>query len=744
MAVLESMDEIFFSFDTLRNQILRMSPACERVFGYPVDSFIDDPRLWYQQIASEDKERVKNAFRRLKDGQKFREEYRIVRMDGSVGWLDTRIIPTLTKDVLVRIDGIAADITARKEAEENLKTTQMHLVASQHIARVGSWELVLTAPDDFSRCPLLWSDETYRIFGYQPGEVPVTNELFTSHVHPADRTAVTEAVKKTVDEGGLYHVEHRILKKDGQECVVSERGELLVGEGTSKKIIGTVQDITEAKNAEAALRQAEANLRNIFENTDTAYMLLDAEVRIVAFNNRAMELAALVGLMPQIGASYYDLVPESRRREVAQGIKKVLTERNNVSYEIAVPGVAGSDFWLAVSMYPIVNERGRVLGLSIAVRDITAVKAAEQQLKKSNERHELVLKATNDVIWDWELEADTIYRSENFEAVLGNRTSKNATSGMYWIEDIYEEDRERVVFGLAEKLKDPQADLWEEEYRYHPAGGDPVYVRDKGLIIRNEAREAIRMVGAMQDITSEKLLQMERTKITNDLVMRNKDLEQFAYIVSHNLRGPVANILGLAELLKLPAIDAATTGQCMKSLLLSTNLLNNIITDLNHILQVRNEVNEQREWINLARLLQDVQTSIGTLLEKEKAVIKADFSGAEEVFSLKSYLHSIFYNLVLNSVKYKKADEHPLIEVTAKKAKNKVKLVFKDNGTGIDLEKHSGRIFGLYKRFHLHVEGKGLGLFMVRTQVESLGGKIEVRSKPNHGTEFAIELPQYS
>jgi signal transduction histidine kinase len=120
--------------------------------------------------------------------------------------------------------------------------------------------------------------------------------------------------------------------------------------------------------------------------------------------------------------------------------------------------------------------------------------------------------------------------------------------------------------------------------------------------------------------------------------------------------------------------------------------------------------------------------------------IQTDFSAVTELFTLRSYLHSIFYNLILNSIKYRQTDIPPAIMIKSDITQGGVTISVKDNGLGIDLGKKGKQLFGLYKRFHQHVEGKGMGLFMVKTQVEMLGGKITATSAVNKGTEFRIEF----
>jgi signal transduction histidine kinase len=129
------------------------------------------------------------------------------------------------------------------------------------------------------------------------------------------------------------------------------------------------------------------------------------------------------------------------------------------------------------------------------------------------------------------------------------------------------------------------------------------------------------------------------------------------------------------------------------------------------------------------------------LIDGEEVSLNTDFSEANELITIKSYIYSIFYNLISNSIKYRQLGIKPIISIQSKRSNDKIILVFKDNGIGIDLNKLGGQVFGLYKRFHQHVEGKGMGLYMVKTQVEMIGGTIEIISEVNKGTEFIITLP---
>jgi signal transduction histidine kinase len=257
--------------------------------------------------------------------------------------------------------------------------------------------------------------------------------------------------------------------------------------------------------------------------------------------------------------------------------------------------------------------------------------------------------------------------------------------------------------------------------------------------VKGDNGQAHALLLSIWDITENKSVQLERDRITSDLIQRNKDLEQFTYIVSHNLRAPAANITGLLSLLKS---SASTDTALIDALLTSSTVLDQIIHDLNTTLQITHHIDEMKELVSLPDITRQVKRSLSELLTHNAVAINEEFhADSQTIHTIRDYLYSIFYNLIQNSVKYRRIDHAPSITITAHHHKNHLILRFKDNGKGIDLNKYSDRVFGLYKRFDFSTEGKGLGLFMVKTQVEALGGEISVESEMGQGTEFLIKLP---
>lgn len=579
-----------------------------------------------------------------------------------------------------------------------------------------------------------------KVYGYKPEEFYADAYLWQNVILPEDKHIAAQHVQDLFNGKQVYN-RYRIQRKDGSIRTIENQ--ITPTLDSNKRLIrldGVTNDVTEKIARERKLQESEANLRNLLENTDAAYVLLDLNYRVLSFNNNAFEFSKkqLCGPLDE-GLNYIELIPLDRREEVRENIRLVLESGLSIRYQVNYAYSGSENIWMSISMHPITNADRQVIGLSISARDITMQKTHEEQIRLSNERYDLVTKATNDVIWDWDLTCDKIYRSENYRQVFGYSTENNVYTNS-WLDHIHPEDKARVCEGLDKKINSPGAILWEDEYRYFRSNGELAYVNDRGYILQNEQGKPIRIVGAMRDVTSEKLYALEREKLTYDLMQHNKDLEQFAYIVSHNLRAPVANITGISTIMQLQKHDKTVVEQCVVNLVKAVNKLDEVTLDLNAILQTRREIQEKKEPVHFSQMVNSIEESISNLIKSEQVTIRTNFSESDELFTIKSYFHSILYNLISNSIKYRKPDEPPVIEISSRKNCNRLWLQFKDNGLGIDLATQGKKVFGLYKRFHPDIEGKGMGLFMVKTQVETLGGKISINSEVNKGTEFTIEF----
>jgi PAS domain S-box-containing protein len=243
---------------------------------------------------------------------------------------------------------------------------------------------------------------------------------------------------------------------------------------------------------------------------------------------------------------------------------------------------------------------------------------------------------------------------------------------------------------------------------------------------------------ATQNISEQKRNESEKEMLIEELMHNNNDLKQFSYITSHNLRAPLSNLLGIIQLL-----DMSTITDPMSTLLLSnfkecTLQLNETVNDLINVLIIKNNVNTKKETLQLHSTFERVIHSIQNSVDNMQTDITVDFKDVDEVEFNRSYLESIFLNLLTNAIKYSSPNRKPHIHVYTTRSNDNVKLYFRDNGLGIDMDRHKDKIFGLYQRFHDHADSKGLGLYMVNSQVRVMGGEIEVQSEVDKGTTFVI------
>uniref|UniRef100_UPI004049945A sensor histidine kinase n=1 Tax=Fulvivirga sp. TaxID=1931237 RepID=UPI004049945A len=261
-------------------------------------------------------------------------------------------------------------------------------------------------------------------------------------------------------------------------------------------------------------------------------------------------------------------------------------------------------------------------------------------------------------------------------------------------------------------------------------------VKSKNIIEAQQVKLKLRN----EELSVELVEQNAELKNTNKvLIGQNNKLEQFAYIISHNLRAPIARLLGLGYLINKTENQQEKDG-IVELMITSSVELNEVIDDMSHVLLIQKPGSKVFENVNFEAILKKVTKTLRHEIIENQVTLTTDFSDVNEIYSLPLYIENIFYNLTSNAIKYRHEDRSPLLEIRTRKDKDDIVLTFTDNGLGIDMDRDGEKLFSLYKRFHFHVEGKGLGLYLVKNQVETLGGSIRVESQLNKGTTFTIKF----
>lgn len=488
-----------------------------------------------------------------------------------------------------------------------------------------------------------------------------------------------------------------------------------------------------------------------------------------------------------------------------------------------------------------------------------------KHLRLSNERYDIVAKATSDTIWDWDLTTDQLTWNKGIQGIFGYKKEDIEQPSKWFFDRIHPNDRLKMsvkMYSIAEN----KIERWQEQYRFLCADGSAKYVLDRGFLVINNKGIPIRMIGAIQDITKQKIEELrlklletvilqskdaiiiteanetkatiptiifvnpaftnitgykpkeiigkpateyfdrnsvknnmsklsqalknkqelefesynthkngekywlnvtllpisnsegehshwisiqreitkekerekEREQLINELTQNNKDLKQFSYITSHNLRAPLSNLTGLLDLLHDIPIENEELKEILNGFSSSTKMLNDTINDLVKVIVIKDSLSIAKEKLHINEILNITLNQLNNIITFNKPEINLKIDKAPIIFVNKTFFESILLNLLTNAIKYRVKERHLKITISSKEINNKIVLTFSDNGIGIDLKRNKDKVFGLYQRFHDYPDSKGLGLYLVKSQVESMGGKIEIESEVNIGTTFTL------
>lgn len=368
-------------------------------------------------------------------------------------------------------------------------------------------------------------------------------------------------------------------------------------------------------------------------------------------------------------------------------------------------------------------------------------KVADQSkdLQLANERFELATKATSDIIWDWDLDSNRTFRSNNFFQIFGYTQDQNLGNNDFWDSIIHPEDVDQVRENLQESLIGTGS-YWAQEFRVKKQSGSYSYVLDKGYIIRDKTGKAIRMIGATQDITDRKLAELEIIQTNAKLTSANEELKAFAALASHDLREPLRMISSFMDLLDKrygQNLDDKAK-QYIHYAKDGAKRLTLMIKDLLDYSKAGFDLS-QLEKVDLMELIREVVELKSDIVRGTHATIT--YENLPQVMGIKVPLKTLFQNLIGNALKYRSIERHPEIIIRSEESKDFWKFSIEDNGIGIE----SGSledIFGIMKRLHSSEKypGTGMGLATCRKIVSQFHGKIWAESTPGQGSKMIFTL----
>lgn len=740
-----------------QNRIISVNKRACRMLGY------SDEELSGKSITEitwhEDRKLTDEKNARLNQGEYdiFDYEKRYIKKDGTLLWVHVTVSAVRNlKGQHINSIGTFEDISERRKVEEEhrkavdaLKRNETILKQAGIMANLGAWETEFIHPDNFSKNPLHWSDQVFRIFGFNPGSVPITTELFYDHVHPDDRKAVRDALARAILDKKPYTIEHRILRDDGIERKVVEHAEVSYDmSGEPIRIIGAVQDITERKLEEErlheALKQAEEGrniLTALMENIPVGLSIAetpDAKIRMIS--RYGMELLDITadkldelpspGHLLLYGAFHADGITPARADELplTRAIRNGEVIKNE---EWIVKRKNGDMVPILCNAAPVLDKRGEIVGGVLGWQDIAERRRALKALEESEEKFRSLFEnitegvAIHEIIYKKGKPAD--YRILDINPAFTEHTGIS---------------KEEAKGSFATKLYNAATPPYLVEYSEVAITGKPLRFdtfyppMNRHFTISVISPKKNQFATVFEDVTEQK-------KNENEIKQKNEELTRFIYTVSHDLKSPLVTIKSFTSYLRedIENQDKEAQGKDLNYIENAADKMGNLLDELLELSRIGRK-EQPKTKITLKSVAQSAIDLVAGRIARQKVKIK--FTGPPVLLhGHQQRLIQLYQNLIDNAVKFMGDEPAPLVEIGSfidKERNKEVVLFVRDNGIGIDPRYHH-KLFGLFEKMDNKTEGTGIGLALIKRITEVHGGTIWFESGgPGKGTTFYFTL----
>jgi len=634
--------------------------------------------------------------------------------------------------------GTVIDITKRKEFEQSQTETSNRYKAFIEISNTGAWEY------DVKQDRLWFSDQYLSMIGLDAATYRKAYgeklQNWIELMHPEDRLKSGDIFRDYFNndsDQGVYENYFRIKHKNGNWIWIWGRGSKLFNENGEYlwKVIGTHIDITESKTREEQLKESSIKYKIATNySPDWEYWLLPDK----SFEYVSPFCETICGYTADEFMENPNLMVDIIHPEDNYLWSRHESHSDNVSHnkkyenlEFRILHKDGSIRWIKHVCKPVYDENGHYMGRRGTNRDMTSQVNTNLELvklKKAVENSPVTIVITD-------TEGNIEYVNPKFTEVTGYSYEEAVGQNPKILKS--DSLSQGDYKGLWDTIKSGQT--WTGEFKNIKKNGDFYWEYAMIAPIMGENGVISNFVAVKEDISLLKLREKELSDVIAIVTQQNKQLHEFYYILSHNIRSHAANIAAIVhEFREAESYDAYIE---LTSILgkVSDGLLNTL-DNLNENLSIKKDVNIKRENLNLLEYIIETLYINKALIDEFSVDISVSVAVDIDVNFNKAYLQSVLQNLISNAIRYRCSNGIPEVIITAEKKVGNVVLRVADNGLGIDLKLHGSRIFKLGQMFHDHPESRGLGLYIVRNQVAAMGAEITVESTPNVGTTFEINF----
>lgn len=674
-------------------------------------------------IADDRKEAIAALFDRVLSGESIQFDRLYEKANGKV-WIDFSIRPVEEDGEIVGICVTGRDVTARKQAGEELRKRELRfrsILENSHD--------MLFLFDVEGKIEFL-SPAIEKAFGYTNKEDEIHHIL--DSIHPEDLEHTITQLKHVFQIPELpVSITFRKKNKEGNYVWLEGTLTNMLHVPDIKVIVANFKDVTERKHFE----EEQALFVSIVNSSEDAIFSQALDNKIITWNKGA---AKLFGYQPDeaIGNDCSIIIPSNRLHEEGEIFDKINQGISVEHFETQRRKKNGELIYISLTVSPIRDIKGNITGASKIARDVSDKKRAEDAIRNNEKRFRSLLQNSNDGLSLMSIDGVMLEISPAGKRITGYDESEMIGKARYDL--IHPDDLENVSQAFIDVIEDPSKT---RNFQYRSLNKDGTY-KWLEACCQNLLHEPT--VGAIvinyRDITERKNQEIEREQLIRTLHQNNNDLRNFSYITSHNLKAPLSNLMGFIDILEDVRIKNPTLKTIIEGFKVSTIQLNSTVNDLVKILIIRDNDSIEQKEILFGQIFSQVKGQLKSLIAEVKPEIEVNFLAAPMLVFNETYLESIFMNLLTNSIKYRSYDRQLKINVESHKEGDTIIMTFSDNGIGFDVERHKSKVFGLYQRFHDRPNSKGLGLYLIKSQMESLEGSIDVDSTVDVGTIFTLRF----
>ncbi|MCG9971571.1 PAS domain S-box protein [Christiangramia crocea] len=497
--------------------------------------------------------------------------------------------------------------------------------------------------------------------------------------------------------------------------------------------------ILEARVKEQAgeLAKSELRFRTIFNQAAIGMVRVDSKTGMIQETNKRFQ--ELIGyseeelkLMHYLDVSHEDDIEENQKL-----MKKLKNnEIREYSLKKRLKQKKGDYIWVGLHVSALWKKDQEATSHIAIVEDISARVKAKQELVENEKRFRSLVENSNEVILIINNRGEAVYCSPSFKRITGY--DELLCSGNDIFSLIHPEERCLLIEKLKRVRTNPGKPYSEIIMRVKTSSSSWIWV-NATLTNFLEEKNIEGYIVNLRDITGKKEAELNLVKSYELVMEQNKRLLNFAYIVSHNLRSHSSNLESILELYDFEDSEKEKRNYIALLKNVSDNL-NQSLHDLNEVVSINTNLDIGVEPINVSAYLDKAIEILGLQIKSKDARIINEVPGEMVVSFNSAYMESVLLNFITNALRYSHPDRQPEISIKGYKEDSNWTLEIKDNGIGIDLNKHGDKVFGLYKTFSGRQDGRGVGLFITKNQINAMGGTVEVESKPDIGTTFKVDF----